>query len=1046
MPNKNFTVYRSSAGSGKTFTLVKEYLKLALSDEADPPRRFRHILAITFTNKAAAEMKERIIRMLKDISDADRSVQGSARTMLEQIAAETGRPRHEITAKAEKVLQAILHNYSDFAIGTIDSFIHSIIRTFAHDLHIPLNFEIEMDEQKLLSQVIDVLVSRIGSDDKLTRMLVAFAEDRADDEMNWHIESSLNDFALNLLKEDGIAHLERIKTLTLDDFAQIRETLVKERRLFETRIQQQAQKAHELIRSSGLRHEAFYQAGKGISAWFEKLANGNMLDPGPNSYVHKTVAEDKWHGGKSSAEEKQLVERIKPALAEAYQAICSMTEREYPRYVLFGLIYRNIYPLAVLNEIEKLLLEYKKENNILHISEFNRIISGIVLSQPVPFIYERIGEKYNHYLLDEFQDTSVMQWHNLLPLIENSLAGNHFNMIVGDGKQAIYRWRGGEVEQFARLPELIAKDGNPILLEREQALRNHFIGRTLSGNFRSKAEIVDFNNRFFRFVASTFREETGHVYGSPEQEFDPKNTGGLVTLEFLEKEEEKALSRTLSLIHELLEDGFEPGDIALLVRSNKEGALLAGFLSANHVPVVSSESLLLKYSPEINFVLAFLQFVNDPADSIAKASLLNYLAACGKVKEPGRNTLLQLAGKDTAAFREYLVREGYRVNTYYLAKMPLYELCEEAIRLFGLKNGVYLRFFLEEVLAYTTRFSNNLGEFLDWWSERQEQASVIVSESMNAVNILTIHKSKGLEFPAVIMPFANWKMSKGKRDIWIHPADEKIQNLGTALVPLSPQLERTAFGQAYREEKSKAFLDNINVLYVAMTRAAERLYMLTSPPQPLKDLSRLFISYLEHEGSWDSARTVYNFGEKSPRVKKPRAGTRHFAQAELVAAGWREKLKIRTSSADVWESEGEEKKTRGLLLHYALSKIKTREDIPQAVHAMLAEGMIGREEAGALIQRITSLLDHEEIGLFFDGESDMRSESDIILPGGEVLRPDRVIIRSDKVIVLDYKTGKADEKYKTQLGRYVALLGQMGFGKVEGYLVYTAEGRLERAV
>ena len=1053
MENKNFTVYKSSAGSGKTFTLVKEYLKLALSDKSNPPQKYRHILAITFTNKAAAEMKERIVNMLKEVSQKDSSkISAGAKTMLGQITEETKIPVHEISAKAENVLHAILHNYSDFAIGTIDAFIHKIIRTFAHDLQIPLNFEIEMDNDKLLEEIIDLLVSRIGTDEKLTKALVDFTENKTDDEKSWHIENDLKNFARNLLEEDGIFHLGKLKELSLDDFEEIRKAIIIQQKNFETEVLKHAVKGNELIKKNNLTHNSFFQTRNGISAWFEKLTSERFDVITPNSYVTKTIYENKWAAGKATESDINSIEEIKDELTDLFLQIQNIKEKKYADYVLFGLIYRNIYPLAVLNEIEKLLTEHKKENNILHISEFNRIISKIVMSQPVPFIYERLGEKYNHYLLDEFQDTSVLQWHNLLPLLDNALAENNFNMLVGDGKQAIYRWRGGEVEQFAKLPELLNKRDNVILHEREQSLKNHFSEKTLSGNYRSKAEVVDFNNKFFRFVADSFDDDFKSIYKSVEQEYDEKNNGGFVSVEFVEKDEtdfdEKISARTIEHIRSLEKENYSLGDISILVRSNSEGSFLANELSANGIKVVSSESLLLKFSDEINFILSFLKYINEPSDPVSRAAILQYLISTKKLPVKEFSQLSTFANESSnSEFREYLKKNNFLLHTYFLAKLPLYELCEETIRIFKLNESgnSYLQFFLDEVAQYTIKKNNNLSEFLEWWNERKEKASLVISEGMNAVNIMTIHKSKGLEFPVVIMPYANWKKDKGAKNMWVDLNKPEIKKLKSAIVPVTEQMSKTEFADLYAQEKNKALLDNFNVLYVGMTRAIERLYVITTPPSAQKDLSKIFIDFLKQNELWSDDKSVYEFGNKKAYAGgKNKKGNYHILE-KINSNDWREKIKIRINSADIWETdEIKEKKERGILLHYALSKIKTSADVDSAIQKMISEGLIKQEESNALLSKIKSLISKPEISDFFSESAEIKTETDIIQPNGNTLRPDRVLVKNKNVSVIDFKTGKKSEKHAQQLSEYADLLLIMGYEKVESYLIYTEDEHIER--
>ncbi|MCD4746178.1 MAG: UvrD-helicase domain-containing protein, partial [Bacteroidales bacterium] len=612
-------VYKSSAGSGKTFTLVKEYLKIVLSE----PDKFRNILAITFTNKAANEMKERIISYLEELS-INNSDSNTIKYLLPDLIKETGLEHIIISQRAEKVLELILHNYSDFAISTIDSFVHKIIRTFARDLHIPLNFEVELDTDDLISKSTDLLISNVGNDEKLTKTLIRFIETKTDNEQSWHIENDIQQFAKSLLNEDGYIYIEKLRKLSLDDFSGINRKINEVIKKFENNLKDIAISANNLIKEKNIPHSAFYQGRSGINKYFEYIVNNRFDKLEPNSHVNKTIEEDKWYGGKADYTEKQAIDSIKTNLIECFHNIQDILAEHYEQYIVFKLLNRNIYPIAVLNEIEKVINEIKAQNNIVHISEFNKKIADIVLNEPVPFIYERLGEKYKYFLIDEFQDTSVLQWQNLLPLIDNSLAENNFNMIVGDGKQAIYRWRNGEVEQLAKLPEIFKKNDNPFINEREQNLIRNYKSKNLNSNYRSEAEIVNFNNKFFSEIVNIIPETYRTIYDNQKQEFDVENKGGMVQIEFIDKNiteipyDELNFIKIKETIEDLVRDNFFWKDIAILCRNNKNASKIARYLLMNEIDVISSESLLLSSSPEVNFIVAMIRFIFDPSDDISK--------------------------------------------------------------------------------------------------------------------------------------------------------------------------------------------------------------------------------------------------------------------------------------------------------------------------------------------------------------------------------------------------------------------------------------------
>ena len=760
----NFTVYKSSAGSGKTYTLVKEYLKIALSSQQDD--NYRGILAITFTNKAASEMKERVFLSLKMLASAEET-KGTAAFLLNDLVSELALDEITIKKRSEKVLASMLHNYSDLSISTIDKFTHKIIRTFAHDLHLPVNFDVEMDGQNLLSKAIDLLIAKVGTDEKLTKALVEFTETKADEERNWHIESDLLDFASHLLKEDGLDHLQKLKNISIEEFFEIRNRIIKYIKQFEDLLRRFGEEALQIIENAGVQHEMFASGANGIPKYFSYIAEARADKLMPTPTVMKNMDGDKWHAGKATDFDKANIDSIKSALLELYDQALEHVQANLKEYLLFRLINQNIYSLMVLNEIEKIIDQLKKENNILHISEFNKRIATIVLSEPAPFIYERLGERYHHYLLDEFQDTSVLQWQNILPLIDNSLGNGHFNMLVGDGKQSIYRWRGGEVEQFSHLPNIYGSNNNDFAKEREASLIRNYLSKILKNNFRSKAEIVDFNNRFFRQLSNSLEPEYLPIYESLEQNYILENTGGYVSIEFLspgEDEEqninEKYHSKTAEIIREVQKDGYELKDIAVLCRTNSEASGLAEYLIEQDIDVISSESLLLGKSEEVNFIVTILQYLQQPNDKVAPTKILQYLIKKRLVKQTDlHQTITTLFQQGFLRnFDNFLKDNGYFIRINELLQMPFYEACEEIIRIFHFNDiaNPYLQFFLEAVHQYASKNNGNISNFIEWWEEQKNKKSIVVPQGMNAVNMMTIHKSKGLEFPIVIFPFANW--------------------------------------------------------------------------------------------------------------------------------------------------------------------------------------------------------------------------------------------------------------------------------------------------
>ncbi|MDO9186153.1 MAG: UvrD-helicase domain-containing protein [Bacteroidia bacterium] len=1066
MSDKNFTIYKSSAGSGKTFTLVKEYLALALNDESNPPKAYRHILAVTFTNKAASEMKERIIKALKELSQDDYTkLSGGTKTLLAELKKHKKLNFRQqvddtiIRKRANNVLTEVLHNYSDFAIGTIDSFVHKIVRTFAFDLKIPMSFELEMDDDKLLTQAIDLLIAQIGTDETLTKALVEFTESKTDDEKSWHIENDLKYFAKNLLTEDGAVHIEKLRQLSVSDFFKIKDTIQEEIKKFEAFINGCGKEALKIISDAGIEHEKFAGGANGIGKYFTYLAESRFDKLTPSATIQKNIDSDSWYAGKASVSDKAGIDAIKGTLTKLYNEAFAYIQHNLQEVTLFRLINTTIYSLAVLNEIEKLLNEYKAQNNILHISEFNKLIAKIVLNEPIPFIYERLGERYNNYLIDEFQDTSVLQFQNLLPLIDNSLASGHFTMLVGDGKQAIYRWRGGEVEQFAMLPEVFAHNNNPLVLEREQALKRNHNPQVLDKNYRSKREIIEFNNAIFRTLSNKLNEKFKSIYETLEQGFNPENSGGFVQVEFLdaEKEEmrEQNLERTYLIIQDLLIQNFQLRDVAILVRKNTDGSEIANYLSNKGIEVISSDSLLLSNSAEVNFIYSLLRYLNNTSDQIIQAELLEYLVASKRVENTDINQLLVENKQDFISVIKLVCRD---FNSNALSKMALYELCEELVRLFKLNTipNAYIQFYLDEVLNYSIKQNNNLNDFIDYWEDKKEKASLIVPLGMNAVTIMTIHRAKGLEFPAVILPFSNGKVEKGKKHLWVDLENNKIPQLQSALVSASESLRETPYGDQYDDEKNKSLLDSLNVLYVALTRPEERLYILTGKPSKspgnLSTVSDMFAHYYQQNGDWQEGKTVYTFGEQTTHKQHLKgAETQNFKLLTFNSNQWRNHIKMRAAAPSIWNLEiTESKKDYGVMVHTALAKIKSVEDIESAVNSMFLEGLVTADEKENLLTVIKKIIKLPKLKAHFAQGLKVKNESEIISLTGEKFRLDRVVFHpvlkgkegQSTAVIIDYKTGEEKPDHKKQILQYADLLNQMGYSVTEKLLVYIEEQKV----
>ncbi len=1051
----SFTVFKSSAGSGKTYTLVREYLKLVLSN----PANFRHVLAITFTNKAANEMKERIVRVLKALSDHDLSAEekDGFQAYIEDLSGETGIPSQTIVENAKQVLNSILHSYSDFAVSTIDSFIHRVIRSFAFDLNVPVNFEVELDTDEVLKQVIDILISRVGSDPVLTRFMVDFVQSRAEEEKNWNVEDDLLKVARLIKREHSTGHLERNAGLEIGDYMKMHGAISKFLHRYEQNIQVPAREAITRIGQKGIPASAFYQGERGVYGYFRKIAEGNFDAVAPNTYVQKTFDEDKWSSGKAGEAEKQSIAELVPDLTSLYTEIRREAEKQGDDYILFSEIRKTLYPLAFLGKVNQVLDEFKAENNILLIAEFNQLISTIVLDEPVPFIYERVGEKYRHFLLDEFQDTSVLQWQNLLPLLENSLAQGFSNLLVGDAKQAIYRWRNGEVEQFVNLPGIYGRKEGPLHEERERMLTSHYVGRELDHNYRSRPGIVGFNNDLFRWLSSRLPEREALIYSQLEQKAASREPGGFARLEFFPPGrddisfDDHNCTRVLEIIREVSDAGYRYEDMAILCRTNKAAGIIAKHLLKHGVQVVSSESMLLQSAPVVRLLTGVMTLLVDPANAPAVMEVVNLLNKLGKIPGPLHQLGVEaLSGKlpegaetSTPPVFRFLRTAGFPVERRSMLALPLYDLVEALTRTFGLDESTdpFVQFFLDLVLEREQQPETGVRQFLDFWERKKHAISIVVPEGLDAVRIMTIHKAKGLEFPVVICPFLNDYLGTIKDPLWMELDNPEVEELRSVLVNANKTVRETRYGGVVEQEVEKIQLDMVNLLYVAFTRPTDELYVIANHPSNLQgsefSIPALLLEYLEEKTDGNEDPYIFSIGERVKPTKPDDTPGRSMEVDRFHSSDWRSRALVSYQSPSNWEvDEPSSRQEWGNLIHRILSGIMVADDLPPVLEDLHEQGVVDTGEKQLLMDLISEFLERPEVHPYFQPGLTVWTEAEIIAPGGGIYRPDRIIDSAGRQVIIDFKTGSPSEKHRLQMQQYRDLILAMSGKPAKGVVLY----------
>ena len=1053
MQKTAFSLYDASAGSGKTYTLVKEYLKIILLSKK--PDAYRNILAITFTNKAVHEMKSRVLVNLSEFAKDKPSEK--ALQLMQNIQSETGLSLQGITENAKSIIKNLIHNYASFDISTIDKFTHKVIRAFAHDLGLPITFDVSLDTENLLTEAVDAIISEAGNDETLTKLLIDFTMEKTDDDKSWDISREIMETGKLILNENNREEITHFNNKTISDFIEIKNKLVEHSLELKSNSVDLANLALKLIESKGIEFGSFYSSY--IPRHFLKLSKGEVVKH-IGHYKYLEESEGKRYSAKTPQNQKESIDEIANELLDLLIQINEIAEK----HLFYEAFLKNITPLSLLNTLNIELKKIQEEQGILSITEFNKLINEQIQNQPAPFIYERLGEKYRNFFIDEFQDTSEMQWQNLIPLIDNALSSEDLNgergslMIVGDPKQSIYRWRGGKAEQFIAL----SKGKNPFV-------NPDFKQFSLERNYRSYTEIIDFNNQLFEFLANEFsNEDYKDLYQNHSKQETNDKKGGYVNITFLPKidkaesnnennqEEsldkiEQYLEATLQTIEKVKTNGFTNKDIVILTRNKKPGTAIANFLTEKGIPILSSESLLLGSSSEVQFIIHFLHCLKNKNDLEAKANFLYYLAQNQVQKVAIHDFISQgMEQKSELDFQQWLIGFDIEISFTNIRKKSLYEAVELIISkaIAMEKRNAYVQYFLDIVLERDLKNQAGVSDFLNYWETQKEKLSIPSPEGNDAIRIMTVHKSKGLEFPVVIFPFAEEDYSRTKGDkIWV-TTEEDLIGLPKALIAKNKGVED--FGEVasavYQQKTQEDLLDNINVLYVALTRAEEQLYVI-SRMQKQNDkgvypnnMASFFIKFLEEKKLLDENKFSYEFGsnEKLSSDKLTVDDTKTIPQ--LIATLNPKNIKIAQRESLMWNTNQQKAIEYGNIIHEILSFIKTENDIDLALTKAIENGLIIISEKETVKKTIEEIVNHRELTSFFEDENIILNEKTIIQKEGNLVKPDRMVLTKNKEIyLLDYKTGLHQTKYELQLENYQNAIEKMGFKVTKKTLVYIGE-------
>ena len=1070
----NLIVYKASAGSGKTFRLAAEYIKLVIHT----PLSYKRILAVTFTNKATAEMKGRILEELKRIADGEKT------PMFAIVCEETRLNPDIVTKRAKEALSNILHDYSRFSVSTIDSFVQRIIQALLWEIGQQGGADIRLDFNPVLERAADIMLDESVDNPGLFQWLQSMGESQLEAGKSWDIRGGLINLGKQLFSESfRLMNPDEIKSFTDKERVNALKTELNGMvGSISNQLKEIGNDALRTISESGFDEKSFAYGSTGIFGFFEKCAThdfGEQLPPLDSVRVRKAFdnptgeewvkAEDRKNGIKFAQMSGIISTKLHPNLLNLFDTI----EKSEAQYNSARLVLRNLDSLAILSDLWETIRKLSTDEGFMLLADSGPLLREFVKESDAPFVYEKVGTRFDSFMIDEFQDTSVIQWQNFKPLIENSLAQDNFSMVVGDVKQAIYRWRNGDWR--------ILSSG----LEGDFASLGVSY-KPLDVNRRSLPAVINFNNLFFISASRILKELTDEMVNCAEfyhdfgEEFSQAYDNviqkesridegtGYVEVNFIPNDD-KSFNDNLkeylpALISDIQKRGYKAGDIAILVRSNKDGQDLANMLLSHKqsnpdafgsFDVVSQEGLLLVSSLAIRLCVAAIRTTYQPYDSITRACLAEGLNALNSDKGIPWHEFF--SGDQLKAEVEWL--KGFRTR-------PVQAVFEAIISRYGLLNSkkelAYISELHEQILNLSRKGPNDVGRFLEWWDDDGVKLALTMPDSENAITITTIHKSKGLQFPIVILPHGDWPFSPpGKKPlIWVDSDQKPFDNLPKYPIYSGKDSIKSYFAKPIIEDEMQVLVDNLNLLYVAFTRAENELYafcplkkedskITSTSPLIKKVLLSLDPSSMASSETDSNGNPVLNYrmGNRDGynERKKAKGENLSWILENYPAGETKAIVKQRLESTDFFSESSANYMVSinyGKMMHTLFSRIKYASDIDNALYSMQMDGLIDEKQKGELKGKLDQLLALKPYSSWFSDEWSIRNEASVITPEGSTYRPDRVMIKENEVIIVDYKFGAESESYHKQIQRYSNLLQKMGYSKIAGYLWYVDSEKL----
>jgi len=1022
----NLILYKASAGSGKTYTLAKEYLKIVIQNPYD----YNKILAVTFTKKATAEMKTRIIEYLTKLEKKDEKVSLLKTSIIEEIK----QARNiDITEDFEKnvriALQLILHDYSNFNISTIDSFFQSIIRSFAKELDLPIGMEVELDTDAVIQHAVEAMLKEYKTDkDAFSRWIEEYVFDLIEEDKSWKIEKNISKLARQILSEEyQLLAINNHQQFDIETYKNV----LKELKQFVFGYRKKLDDLTKEFEQKVLQDNIDLTLFKGKSTISSFVKKTKIHEPEFTATIQKMLDIDDVLTKENSKDnslklhlEGVWINIVKPFLLNIYEH--QHTNEKH--YNSANIVLKNIYSLALLEFINTKIKQYKSDENLILISDTNQIVSLIASHEEVPFIFEKSANFLKYILVDEFQDTSSLQWNGMLPLLLEMLQNiDGLVLIVGDPKQSIYRWRGGKME-------LIINGIAP-------GLNYHWENRkdiSLKANYRSAKEIVEFNNAFFSAIKDTIELKNPlfkDVLADVEQQLIKKDKQGFVQCKWLEKnkdgnDDDVQLQEVLNIIQSL-QSTKKHSDIAILTRNNNHGALVANYLQLHNIPVVSAESLLLQNQLSIKLLIAALEYVTHVKEDFY-AVKLNYLYARFLHQENIENYLVKK--KEQHYFFEDKISFLRKENIDNLSSVAVNELLFLLIKelQLDLQSDSYLWRFQDIVLKFSQTKSTDVIDFLSFWNEQKHKLSIIPPDGINAVKIYTIHKSKGLQFPIVILPYCSWSMKpKPDATIWLKNNESPFDKLNAFPAEMTKRMDNSLFFDEYNKEMEANFIDNINLLYVAFTRPEEKLYILSSAEtssktEPLpQNVSKLLYNIVPQINLEEATHTVNEFSYGNintiTEIEEELVQTINVVSADYK--NFKENTQLHR------ERIFNEEQVKGNILHDILSKINQPDQLRKAVITTTNEDV---EAYTLAAQKVMKIFEEKH---WFDKKWQHINERNLYF-NNKLLRADKILLSDDECIILDYKTGAKETAHIKKMNEYISSYSSLHAQKISAYLIY----------